>query len=55
MSTQLILTVALIALATAYIARSFWMALRSAKGCSTGCGKCPAAPADTVPGRVSLL
>lgn len=55
MSTQLLLTVAFIVLATAYVVRSLWTALRSANGCTTGCGKCVAAPADTVPGRVSLL
>lgn len=54
---QLVATLAIVALAAAYLARSTWRALAGKKaGCAAACGKCsaPAPSAPEVKGRVSL-
>jgi hypothetical protein len=52
---QLVATLAIVALAAAYVIRSSWKTLAGRKaGCAAGCGKC-SAPAPLEPrGRISL-
>ena len=43
---ELAVTLLIVALAAAIVARSAWRVLRGGKpGCGTGCGSCPSAPA----------
>ena len=54
---QLAVTLALVGLAAAFVARSAWRTWARAKpGCASGCGTCPAAPPapPPPPGRVRL-
>jgi hypothetical protein len=52
---QLVATLAIIALAAAFVARATWRAWAGKKtGCASGCGKCSAPPAPEPNGRISL-
>ena len=53
---QLAITVALVALAAAYVLRAVLRPLfgRGGGGCGSGCGKCSATEAAPVPGRIGL-
>jgi hypothetical protein len=52
---QLVATLAIVALAAAYVARSTWKAWTGRKtGCASGCGKCATPPAPEPKGRIAL-
>lgn len=53
---QLVATLAIVALAAAYVARSTWKSWTGRKtGCASGCGKCAAPAAPSQPkGRIAL-
>lgn len=53
---QLVLTVAVVIAAAAYVLRAVLRPLlgRGGAGCGSGCGKCTAAEPKPIPGRIGL-
>ena len=56
MNWQFAVTVAIVALAAAYVLWSLLRPLfaRAGKGCGSGCGKCMATEPEPTPGRIGL-